>query len=46
MTGEGCKELCYAIQKDLDAKRAARDLEEEQEADVRFLPRDDESQDD
>lgn len=46
LTGEGCKELCYAIQKDLDAKRAARDLEEEQEADVRFLPRNDESQDD
>ena len=36
LTGEGCKELCYAIQKDLDERRQARDEAEEQAADVRF----------
>jgi len=25
LTGEGCQQLCYAIQKDLDAKRQERD---------------------
>jgi len=36
LTGEGCKELCYAIQKDLDERRQARDEAEEHAADVRF----------
>ena len=36
LTGEGCQQLCYAIQKDLDAKRQERDEAEEHEADVRF----------
>jgi GTP-binding protein len=36
LTGEGCKELCYAIQQDLDEKRQARDDAEEHAADVRF----------
>jgi GTP-binding protein len=36
LTGEGCQQLCYAIQKDLDEKRKERDDIEEHEADVRF----------
>jgi GTP-binding protein len=36
LTGEGCQQLCYAIQKDLDEKRKERDDVEEHEADVRF----------
>jgi len=40
LTGEGCQQLCYAIQKDLDAKRQERDEAEEHEADVRFQSKD------
>jgi GTP-binding protein len=40
LTGEGCQQLCYAIQKDLDAKRQERDEAEEHEADVRFQNKD------
>jgi len=36
LTGEGCQQLCYEIQKDLDAKRKERDDQEEHDADVRF----------
>jgi GTP-binding protein len=41
LTGEGCQQLCYAIQKDLDAKRQERDDQEEHDADVRFHGNDD-----
>jgi GTP-binding protein len=40
LTGEGCQQLCYAIQKDLDAKRQERDEAEEHDADVRFQSND------
>ena len=40
LTGEGCQQLCYAIQTDLDAKKAQRDEAEEHDADVRFQNKD------
>jgi GTP-binding protein len=36
LTGQGCKELCFAIQKYLDAQKAKVDAQEEYDADVRF----------
>jgi GTP-binding protein len=40
LTGEGCQQLCYAIQTDLDAKKAQRDEAEEYEVDPRFQNKD------
>ena len=40
LTGEGCQQLCYAIQTDLDAKKAQRDEAEEHDADPRFQNKD------
>jgi len=40
LTGEGCQQLCYAIQTDLDAKKAQRDEAEEHDADPRFQNQD------
>ena len=37
LNGEGCDQLCYAIQDYLDGLRKARDLEEERAEDPRFL---------
>jgi GTP-binding protein len=36
LTGEGCKALCFAIQKYLDEQKAKVDAQEEYDADVRF----------
>ena len=36
LTGEGCKALCFAIQKYLDEQKALVDAQEEYDADVRF----------
>jgi GTP-binding protein len=36
LTGQGCKELCFAIQTYLDAQKAKVDAQEEYDADVRF----------
>ena len=40
LTGEGCPQLCYAIQTDFDAKKAQRDEAEEHDADPRFQNQD------
>ena len=36
LTGQGCRELCFAIQKYLDEQKAKVDAQEEYDADVRF----------
>jgi GTP-binding protein len=40
LTGEGCQQLCYAIQTDLDTKKAQLDEAEEHEVDPRFQNKD------
>ena len=36
LTGQGCRELCFAIQQYLDEQKAKVDAQEEYDADVRF----------
>ena len=46
LTGEGCEQLCFAIQTYLDEQRQARDDAEEHAADVRFSSTDSDEEND